>query len=77
MKDRRAEDGDWEYLPVADSMEEEGLWKIKVYIQIRQATIAAQVAFWKVYEMCTRSERMPGYGRMMKWWDQDVGSKEK
>ena len=32
MTDWRAEDGEWEYLLVADAMEAEGLWTIKEYI---------------------------------------------
>ena len=32
MKDWRAKDIEWEYLPVADAMEAAGLWFIKEYI---------------------------------------------
>ena len=35
MMEKRAEDRDWEYPPVADAIEEAGLWPIKEYIQRR------------------------------------------
>ena len=44
MTNRRAEYGEWEYLPVAGAMEAAGIWKIKEYIQRQQAPIAAQMA---------------------------------
>ena len=35
--------------PVADDMEAARSWTLKEYINRQQATIAAQVAFWKIY----------------------------
>ena len=44
--------GEWERPSVADTLETAGIWKIKDYIQRRQATIAAQVAYRPIYELC-------------------------
>ena len=71
-----AEEGEWEYPPMANVMESEGLWYIKKYIQIRKATIVVQVAFRKIYELCNGVEWMPGSSHMMRWWGQDLGRKE-
>ena len=76
MTDRHAEDGEWEYPTVADTMEAAGLWTIKEYIQRRQATIAAQVTCRKIYEASTGAELILGSSRMMRWWEQDVGREE-
>ena len=40
---------------VDDAMEAAGLWSIKEYIRIWQATIVVQVACRPIYELCTRA----------------------
>ena len=72
----REEEGEWEYPLVDDAMEYAGMRLIKEYIHRRQATIAAQVARWLIYELCMGSERMMGSSWIMRWWDQDVGREE-
>ena len=62
--------------PVSDALEGVGICPIKEYIQIRQATIVAQVAYRPIYWMCTGDERMPVSSRMVGWCDQDVGCEE-
>ena len=63
---RRAEEGEWEYPLLADSLESTGIWQIKEYIQRLQDTIAAQVACRPIYELCTGTEQMTGSSRMMR-----------
>ena len=49
----RLEDGEWEYPLVDDVIGSMGLWRIRNYIRRRQTTIAAQVAYRPIYELCT------------------------
>ena len=65
--------GEWECSLVADALETKGIWKINKYILRRQATIAVQVAFRPIYDLCTGEEKNLGASRFMRWWDQDVG----
>ena len=53
MKAWHAEYGDWEYPSVDDALEAAGLWPIKEYTQIWQATISAKLACRPIYEICT------------------------
>ena len=76
VADGLMEDGEWEYPPVADTLEAAGVWLIKEYIQILQDTIAEEVACQTVYDICTGVERIPGSSWLMRWWDQDVGCEE-
>ena len=76
MTDRCMEDVEWEYPLVSDAPEAAGIFSIKEYIQIRRATISAQVVCRTICELCTVVERIPGYSRLMRCWDQDVGREE-
>ena len=42
-------------------------------ISTGKATIAAQVDFRPIYELCMGAEMMPGASMFMRWWDQEVG----
>ena len=70
---RRVTSGEWEWPPVAEVLEISGLWTIKEYIHLRQATVAAQVDCWIIYELCTGAERIPGTNKFMWCWYKDVG----
>ena len=59
-----------------DALEAMGIWKIKEYIQRGQDTIAVQMDCRTIYEICTGAEQMPGYSRIKRWWDQDMGRAE-
>ena len=76
MTDCYKEDGEWEYPLVADAVEAAGICPIKEYIHIWKATIAAQVACKKIYDVCTGAERTPEYSQIMKWWYQDMVREE-
>ena len=71
MTARSTEDEEWEYPPVTDALESVGIWWIKKYIQIKKATIMAQMACQTIYEICTGEEWMSGSSRMVRSWDQD------
>ena len=64
--------GKWEYPPLVADLEAVGLYPIQEYIQRQYATMAAQVAFQPIYDLCTNEEQRPGTIQMMKWWDQDA-----
>ena len=73
MTARRTEGEEWEWPPVANTLETPGIYPIKEYIQRRQVKISEQVACCPIYEMCTGAERMTASSRFMRRWDQDVG----
>ena len=54
MEAMHTEDREWYYSLVYDLMKASRLGSIKEYIQRQKATIAAQVAFRSIYEMCIR-----------------------
>ena len=58
---------------MAEALETAGIWRIKEYIQRRQAIVAVQVAFCPIYELCAGAERIKGTSRFMWWWYQDMG----
>ena len=64
---------EWECPPAAEALDTTGIYPIKEYIQRRQATIAAHVAFSTIYELCMGESSMMVCSRFMRWWDQDVG----
>ena len=43
------------------------------YTKIMQASIVTQVAYQPIYVLLTEIERIPGAGRGIWWWYQDVG----
>ena len=76
MTYRCTEYREWGYPPVAYAMDATGIWTIKEYIQRCNFTIAAQVTFGSIYELCNGAERIPGPSRLMRWWYQYVGREE-
>ena len=44
--------GYWEWPSVADALENAGLWPINKYIQRRKNTVAVQLAYMPIYELC-------------------------
>ena len=56
---------EWECPPVTEELETSGICTIKEYIKLRQGTVAAQVACWIRYELCTGEEQMPGTSKFM------------
>ena len=63
--------GEWEWPPVGNTLETAG--PIKEYVQRSKSKMVEQVDFCTIYKMCTGAERIPGYSRFMRCWDQDVG----
>ena len=59
---------------MTEALDTAGIRNIKEYIQRRQTTVVAQVAWLLIYEICTGEEHMTGTSKFMRWWDQDVGS---
>ena len=57
---------------MVEVLEASGLWLIKEYIWRRQATIVEYITNRPIYELCTGAERMPGFIRLVWWWDQDL-----
>ena len=62
----------WEYPLVVAALEAEGLYPKQEYIWRRKATIAEQVSFRPIDELCTKAKRMPGKSQMMRWWYHDM-----
>ena len=58
--------GEWVCPPVTNALETTGIWPIKEYIQRRYTTIAAQVGFRIIYDMCMGAERILGSIRFMR-----------
>ena len=58
MMAQRITSREWEPPPVAEALETAGIWPIEEYIQQRQATVAVQVAFRPIYELCAGAERI-------------------
>ena len=52
---------------MAEALENAGLWTIREYIPRRKATVADNVALWRIYEMGMGAERMPETSKLM-WW---------
>ena len=73
MTARRTTSEEWEWTPVAEALENSGIWTIKEYIQQRQETLVAKVACWPIYGLCTGLKRIMVTIRFMWWWEQDVG----
>ena len=65
--------GDWEWPLVDDTLDTAGLCLIKEYIKRMKYTIADQVSFRPIYDLCMGAERMLLASRFLRWWDQDVG----
>ena len=59
--------GEWEYPMVVAAMDAAGLHPIGEYTRRWQATIAENVAFRPIYELCVEAHRMPGTSRMVRW----------
>ena len=72
MTAKRGSGGEWEYPSVVEAMDTTGIHLIGVNIRRRQATIAENVAFHPIYDLCTEVERIPGTSRLVQWWDQDA-----
>ena len=64
--------GEWECPPVDEALDIYRLCPIKEYIQRRQATVAAQVVFRPIYDICTGAGKIPVTRMFMQWWDQGV-----
>ena len=72
MTARLTTSGEWECPPVAEALDTTGIWPIKEYIHRRYLTVAVQVAFRTIYELCTGEDSMTESIRFMRWWDQDI-----
>ena len=51
---------EWEWPQVEDTLEIEGIWTIKKFINLWQATIAENFAFQNIYELCIEAEKILG-----------------
>ena len=49
---RRMTGGEWKFSLLYYALDTTEIWRIKEYIQRRQATIVEQVACWTIYELC-------------------------
>ena len=58
--DWRMVEREWEWPPVADSLDISGLCTIKEYIQRQQTTIMAHISYRTIYELCMEVGKMPG-----------------
>ena len=59
-----------------DALEATGLCLIKEHNQRERSTIALQVDFRPIYDMCNGAEQIPESSWLMRWWYQDVGGEE-
>ena len=55
------------------ALEVPGIWAIRWYVRRRLATIVEYVAERSIYELCTVMDKMEGYSRFLRWWDQEHG----
>ena len=53
-------------------MELAGMWHMKEYIGMRQATITEYIPNRPIYELYTREEQMLGSIIFVWWWYQDL-----
>ena len=58
---------------MAESLKTTRIWPTKEYIQRRHDTVAAQVAYKTINELCTGDKWMSGTSKFMWRWDQNVG----
>ena len=58
--DCRTVNEEWEWPPVADSLEIVGIYPIEEYIQRQQATITVHITSRTIYELYTGAEKIPG-----------------
>ena len=73
MTSRCKKSGEWEWPPVTEALETAVICPIKEYKHLRENTVAAQLGYGPVYELCMGTERIPGTSKFMQWWEQDVG----
>ena len=65
-------EGGWDWSSVAEALEVADLWPLKEYIQRRQANIAEYITNHPIYELCMGAERITGFIRFIRCWDQDI-----
>ena len=58
---------------VESTLETPELCPISDYMMMRQSRIVEYVAWTPIYELCTGAERMEGFSRFLRWWDQYHG----
>jgi exonuclease III len=61
-------ENEWVYPPIAEALEEAGLYPIDHYISVRQNTLAVNIATRPILELCRESERLSGSTRRLFWW---------
>ena len=57
---------------MAEVLELAGMWHMKEYIGMRQATITEYIPNRPIYELYTREEQMLGSIIFVWWWYQDL-----
>ena len=74
---RQSGDGTWE-TPGAEGIQEEAVTQsVRIYIEIRQATVAQWVAIRPLFEVCARETGYEGGRRRMEvWWFQEATEKQ-
>ena len=64
--------GEWIYPPLAEALEESGLYPIREYIRRRQVTITEYIANRPIHHLCRGAPRSTGpLARVLRWWEQD------
>ena len=58
------------------SLEITGDFLIREHVRRRKEKIVEYVVGIQIYELCTVTERMEGYSRFLRWWDQEHGPKQ-
>jgi len=61
----------WDYPPIEEALETAGLYSMRHYIDVRQNTLAENVATRPIMELCTEAERQSGSSRRLFWWKQE------
>ena len=72
--------GEWHYPPLAEALEEAGLFPLRTYVQRRQDTITRQIVTRPIYQLCLiaaeAAAARDGVDRTTRWWTQNLGEPE-
>ena len=67
---QRLPSGEWVYPPIAEALDEAGLFPISHYVEERRNRLAEKVATRPIREVIANMERMSGSPNRQYWWDQ-------
>ena len=60
----------WVYPPIAEALEEAGLYTMEEYLSVRRNRLVDYVATRPIFNLCGSAERLSGSSRHQRWWDQ-------